>query len=128
MRRLLMIASAAAITLASVPAGYAQSQSGFRDRDQCQRGQQSCVLSPEGRGDRGGQGAGQGESRATPHSNPRAGDNGRNGQPFQRATNSRFKAPPRGQEYRVVNEHLVLIDSDTLKIVTVLGLLNTLLK
>lgn len=128
MRRLLMIASAAAITLASVPAGYAQS----RNSDRCPRGQDSCVMdrTTPAQARRTGSSAErrdghrQGAHRAT----PRPGENGRGGQRFERAGSSRFKAPPRGQEYRVINEHLVLVDSNTLKVVTVLGLLNTLLK
>ncbi|MFN3525211.1 MAG: hypothetical protein ACK4YU_03905, partial [Paracoccus sp. (in: a-proteobacteria)] len=57
---------------------------------------------------------------------PKAGASARGGQPFQRAAGSRFSAPPRGQEYRVVNEHLVLVDSRSQNIVTVLGLLSNL--
>lgn len=128
MRRLIMIASAAAITLATVPASHAQT----RNATQCPRGQQSCALADESR-------AGPGQRETVPQRkvedradanrpSPRPGENARSGRPFQRADNSRFNAPPRGQEYRVVNEHLVLVDSDTLKVVTVLGLLNTLLK
>ncbi|TRW99375.1 hypothetical protein FNJ84_01490 [Paracoccus sp. M683] len=59
---------------------------------------------------------------------PRVGDSGRSGQPIERARNSRFDAPPRGQEYRVVDEHLVLVDSNSKQIVTVLGRLGNLLK
>lgn len=58
---------------------------------------------------------------------PKVGSNGRDGKPFQRSSGSRFSAPPKGQEYRVVNDHLVLVNKDTLKIVTVVGLLGTLL-
>lgn len=58
---------------------------------------------------------------------PKVGSSGRDGKPFQRSSGSRFSAPPKGQEYRVVNDHLVLVNKDTLKIVTVVGLLGTLL-
>lgn len=50
------------------------------------------------------------------------------GRPFQRGKHSRFNAPPRGQEYRVINDHLVLADSRTLKVVAVLGLMNELMR
>lgn len=58
---------------------------------------------------------------------PRIGDNARRGQRFERTTNSRFAAPPRGQEYRVVDGTLVRVDSKTLQIVAVVGLLSALL-
>ncbi|WP_045390128.1 hypothetical protein [Falsirhodobacter sp. alg1] len=57
---------------------------------------------------------------------PKVGDSGRNGRVYQRAENSRFAAPPKGQQYRVVNDNLVLVDEKTLTVVTVLGLLSTL--
>lgn len=45
-----------------------------------------------------------------------------------RAANSRFPPPPPGQEYRVMpNGWLVLVDSNTLAIVSILGLLSVLL-
>lgn len=61
------------------------------------------------------------------HAAPKIGASGRQGKPFQRTSDSRFAAPPKGQDYRVVNDHLVLVNKDTLKIVTVVGLLSTLL-
>lgn len=142
MRHLIMFATAAAITLSGVSASHAQPQP--RTTDDCPRGQQTCVKpdqprAPEGRGkeadrrpapqtapsrqdNRPAQAAPRRDNRPAPH----AGASARNGQPFQRAPGSRFAAPPRGQEYRVVNEHLVLVDSRSQNIVTVLGLLNSL--
>lgn len=58
--------------------------------------------------------------RDTPH----IGDSGRGGQAVHRAPDSRFRPAPQGQEYRVVKDYLVLIDSRTQKIVTVLGRLD----
>lgn len=127
MRRFLIIASAAAITLASVPMADAQS----RNAAQCPRGQERCTVEGQGRPNApapGQSNAGRKDDRAQENRRaPRAGEHARSGQPFHRAANSRFRAPPRGQEYRVVNEHLVLVDSSTLKIVSVLGLLSNLL-
>ncbi len=60
------------------------------------------------------------------HRAPRVGDSGRQGRPFQQASNSRFAPPPRGQEYRVLNDRLVLVDKTTLAIVSVLGLVSAL--
>lgn len=68
----------------------------------------------------------QGQRGARADEGPRVGQSGRNGRAFQQAQNSRFSPPPRGQEYRVVNDHLVLVDRDTLKIAAVLGLLAVL--
>lgn len=57
----------------------------------------------------------------------RVGGSGYRGAPFQRAGNSRFPPPPPGQEYRVMpNGWLVLVDSDTLGIVSIIGLLSAL--
>ncbi|UFM67444.1 DUF1236 domain-containing protein (plasmid) [Paracoccus sp. MA] len=54
----------------------------------------------------------------------RVGDSIRDGRPFQRAANSRFAAPPRGQEYRVVHDQVVLVDQKTKRIVQILGPAN----
>lgn len=126
MRRLILTTAAVAVTLAMTPAAFAQSH----DRQNCPPNQRTCVQQEAGRpGNAPHSDAGKpGKALETRNKAPRIGDSGRGGQGFQRASNSRFKAPPRGQEYRVVNEHLVLVDSRTLKIVTVVGLLSTLLK
>ncbi len=54
----------------------------------------------------------------------RVGDSIRDGRPFQRAANSRFAAPPRGQEYRVVHDQVVLVDQKTKRIAQILGPAN----
>ncbi|QDA35832.1 hypothetical protein E4191_16870 (plasmid) [Paracoccus liaowanqingii] len=59
-------------------------------------------------------------------STPRTGESGKQGQPFNQASESGFDRPPQGQEYRVVNDHLVLVDTSKFRIVKVLGLLNNL--
>ncbi|WGR61931.1 hypothetical protein E3U26_14285 (plasmid) [Paracoccus ferrooxidans] len=51
----------------------------------------------------------------------RVGDSGRDGRAFQRAGNSRYAPAPRGQEYRVVRDQLVLVDQKTKRIVSILG-------
>lgn len=129
MRHLIIATAAVAVTLVMVPASFAQS----RDKPNCPPNQQTCVQDDIGRPGSQPQPQPQHDARKhgkvaeTRHKVPRIGDNGRGGQNFHRAQNSRFKAPPRGQEYRVVNEHLVLVDSKTLRIVTVVGLLSALL-
>lgn len=60
------------------------------------------------------------------HRAPIVGQRAANSRPYQRAHNSRFAPPPRGQEFRLVNDHLVLVDQKTLNILTVVGLLSAL--
>lgn len=126
MRHLIIATAAVAVTLAMAPvASVAQS----RDRPYCPPDQRTCVQQDTGR-----PGAAprhdtraHGKAVQTRPKAPRIGDTGRGSQAFHRAQASRFKAPPRGQEYRVVNDHLVLVDSRTLRIVSVVGLLSALL-
>jgi len=61
-----------------------------------------------------------------PGKTPHPGESARTGRPFQQAAKSRFPTPPAGQQYRVVQDNLVLVDSKTMTIVKVLGLLDTL--
>lgn len=61
------------------------------------------------------------DARRAEHRAPRPGDNGRDARPFVRAENSRFAPAPRGQEYRVIRDQLVLVDQKTKRIVSVLG-------
>lgn len=73
----------------------------------------------------GGQPGGQpGRQGGAPH----VGERARGGQPFHQAENSRLPRPPRGQEYRVINDHVVRIDSKTLEIIAVVGLLGALMQ
>lgn len=51
----------------------------------------------------------------------RLGDSGREGRPFQRSGNSRYEPAPRGQEYRVIRDQLVLVDQKSKRIVSILG-------
>ena len=51
---------------------------------------------------------------------------GKEAQPFQRSAKSRFKAPPRGHEYQVMNGHIVEIETKSRKVVAVLGPLSAL--
>lgn len=51
---------------------------------------------------------------------------GKEAQPFQRSAKSRFKSPPRGHEYQVMNGHIVEIETKSRKVVAVLGPLSAL--
>lgn len=117
--RLKTLLAAAAISLAAIPAGYAQTRPGA----DCGRDRQAC-LQQQGKPQTRNAAASAPQKAA--HAAPRAGDSARAGKPFQRAAASRFKAPPRGQEYRVVGDHLVLADQKTLQVITVLGLVSAL--
>lgn len=122
MNRIVKLGGLAALALAvAAPVAVAQA----RSDSTCRGNERHCTQQITGPNARPATRDPQAQAqRAT----PRAGAIARNGQRFERAANSRFKAPGRGQEYRIVDQHLVLVDSNTLKIVSVLGLLNTLLK
>lgn len=130
---LVMVALTASLAMIA-PASFAQPRN---DRP-CAPGQRNCTQ-PAPSGHSASRSGPQNPPRATearrpaPQAQraqhreaPRIGHSARGGQPFQRAPDSRFNAPPRGQEYRVVNDHLVLVDSRTLKIVSIIGLLSAL--
>ena len=69
-----------------------------------------------------------GQQHAGHRKPPRIGTSAQGAQPFMPAPDSRFGPLPRGQEYRVADEHLVLVDSQTLRIVSVVGLLAALMR
>lgn len=52
---------------------------------------------------------------------PRVGNSARNGAPFVRSANSRVAAPPKGHEYRVVKDYLVVSDTRSKKIQRIVG-------
>jgi Ni/Co efflux regulator RcnB len=64
------------------------------------------------------------EAKTEAYRAPSRGEDGANGPRVTRNQNSKFGAAPRGQEYRSVDDHLVLVDSNTKRIVTVLGLMK----
>lgn len=123
MNRLARILGAATVTLvAALPPAAASAQG----KPACAPGSPACTIPADApRPTTRPTGAKQPQQVQTA---PRKGVSARHAGRFDRAQNSRFKAPPRGQEYRVMNDHLVLVDSRTLQVVTVLGLLNTLLR
>lgn len=127
MKPILMALCAAALTLSAAPAALAQGYG--RDQIQCRPNDRTCPPEQMGKKQPAPQKkAGKAPAhKAVPHKGPQVGDSGHRGKPFHRASNSRFKAPPRGQEYRVLDDRLVLVDKDTLKVVAVLGLLSALI-
>lgn len=61
------------------------------------------------------------QSRGDERRAPRIGDDAREGQAYLRGKDSRLAAPPRGQEYRVLRDQIVLVDQKTKRIVNVVG-------
>jgi hypothetical protein len=111
--RLLTLTTAIALALASAPA---MGKTGHPPK--CPPGQSQCQPQKAK--------PGKGHKAAQDHPAPRLGQTARNARPFQEARKSRLKTLPRGQEYRVVNDHIVRVDSKTLQILAVVGLLSAL--
>ena len=152
MRRPILFAAIAAMTLATASASFAQSRQQPAPVRECAgtpgSRQPECPPLPAGKPGQQGRmphsgarpDAPRGQHQAQPaapprdqwtaarHQAPRVGTSAKGTQPFLRATDSRFKPPPRGQDYRVVDGHLVLVDSQTLRIVSVVGLLAALMR
>lgn len=127
MKKLLLLATALSVGfIAAAPAAIAQ---GAPARTECAAGQKACAkqLNKSDKSAKAQPAVKQTSKNATKTSGPKVGESGRKGQPFQRNSSSRFSSPPKGQDYRVVNDHLVLVDKSDQKIVRVIGLLNELL-
>ncbi|MEI4488078.1 hypothetical protein V8J36_17940 [Frigidibacter sp. MR17.14] len=58
---------------------------------------------------------------------PKIGDNGRGGREVKRAKNGRLPVPPAHQHYRVIDDKVVRVDDNTMKIVAIVGLASALL-
>lgn len=57
---------------------------------------------------------------------PQTGQIARDSMPYEPPRGSTLAEPPRGQEYRLMGDRLVLVDSATLAVVSVLGLVSAL--
>ncbi|MBK1637088.1 hypothetical protein CKO19_15270 [Rhodovulum adriaticum] len=66
------------------------------------------------------------KGKAAQPDSPRVGDSAKHAKHFQRAERSRLPEPPQGREYRVVNDNLVLVDKETMRIVAIVGVLSAL--
>lgn len=119
MNRLLAIAAIAAMNV-SLAAPAALAQGSGANVQPCPPGTKACVAPTSA------QPKAAPAQIVKPKQAPKPGASGRDGHPFQQAAKSRFPAPPKGQQYRVVQDNLVLVDSKTMTIVKVLGLLDTL--
>ncbi|WP_172327255.1 hypothetical protein [Mangrovicoccus sp. HB161399] len=129
-----LAAAAAVLTLALSPAAFAQSQGG--QQPACKPGEQHCVQ-PQGQA--AGNAAKQqghkdqakpqakGQKQGSAHAAPHVGDSAKAGRQVQPPAHGQLKAPPKGQEYRVIDDQVVRVDSSTLKILAVVGLASALL-
>lgn len=127
MRRFPLLAAASTALLLTVGSvGYAQSNQAPQQQT-CQQGQKNCVQSGKSNAKASTEKAQTTSAKAT--TAPKAGGSAKGGAQVQRAkNNSKLKEPAKGQEYRVVNDQVVLADSKTLKIIRVVGPASTLLK
>ena len=134
MKKLVVTLAAAFITLGSASAVLAAE--GQPHQAACQPQQKGCTDNSPSQNQPSKQQPAQSQpskqqssqmkKEPAPGKRPEIGQPGNNGMPFTPAKNSRFKKPPHGQEYRVMNDYLVLVNSKTLNIVSVLGLLESL--
>ena len=132
MNRILMAICAASLALSAAPAAFADTRGS--GGAVCQPNDKGCTMPVQKSGKAPAEGKSTAKSPAKSTAKkdgsrgPQVSDSGAKGAPFKQAGNSRFKTPPKGQEYRVVNERLVLVDKQTMQIVTVVGLLSALVK
>jgi hypothetical protein len=142
MRHLIALTSALGLSLCIVPAGFAQTGT----QAKCDKNQIVCVqkIEPPQVQAHGGKLPGEKVQNGNagikptkpktatqiaqkPHT-PRIGQSAQQSQRFEPAATSRFKAPPKGQEYRVIDGTLVVVKSNSLEILAVIGGLNALLQ
>lgn len=138
MRYLTLLATAAALSFTAVPASFADNAKS----DQCGRDRHCSQSQDQGNqhsdrkdiGDKSPARAQESRNRQIAQHNtptktqarkaPARGGDGAHGARVTRNANSKFGPAPRGQEYRLVDDHLVLVDSNSKRIQSVLGLMN----
>ncbi|WP_171060923.1 hypothetical protein [Poseidonocella sp. HB161398] len=137
----LLAAASTALLLALAPVANAQQQ-----KQTCTQGQQGCVQTQGGQkaqpqakpaqaqAQSPSQGKSQQHAQAQPQAGksaakagPKVGDSARNGKAVPQAGHPKLKSPPKGQEYRELDGRVVLVDSKTLNVLTIVGLASALL-
>ncbi|MDF2142700.1 hypothetical protein [Paenirhodobacter sp. CAU 1674] len=68
------------------------------------------------------------QNKVQAHVMPRIGASAKGAPIFQQAKISRLPKPPAHQHYRVLDGTIVRVDSDTLKVIAVMGLMSDLMK
>ncbi|WP_339107584.1 hypothetical protein [Thioclava sp. GXIMD4216] len=122
MKRLLMSASIALVTLS----GAAFADQGHNTNG-CAPGQK-CQASQSQKSDNHGKAvSAQASSKKAAPQQQVSAKHSAPGRAPSAAQLKRLPAPPKGQEYRIVNERVVRVDTDTLKTVAVIGLVSALL-
>lgn len=127
MHRLLMMLAAASLTLAGQSALAEQRPDG--PPPECRQQDRKCPpLARHGkRDDRPASPARhkaddrRHEDRRDARPRPHVGENARAGRPWTPPRDSRMARAPRGQEYRVIGDHLVLVDQKSHRILSVLA-------
>ena len=133
MRRILMLSALVVAGLGASQPALAQPQPD-RPSPECRQDPRKCPaplekhrkIPPEARRDDGPRHAApaerRGKARPDKHRhNLRVGDSGREGRSFQPGRDSNLRPAPRGQEYRVIHDQLVLVDKKHHRIVSVIG-------
>lgn len=131
MRRLTLLATAIAISFTAVPASFAAGPK----TDDCGRDKHCTTQQHDNNSDK--KQPDKTQTRAAPaqqshtqqqpatqsaHKNPARGDSGRDATRVTRNDKSKFGPAP----YHNVDDHLVLVDSSTLRIMSVLGLTSVM--
>ena len=118
MKRFLMSASVALVAMSGAAFADQHGANNCAPGQKCPPGQSQKVdnhsQKPQAKGEQHAQ-----ATKASGHSAP--------GHAPTAAQLKRLPAPPKGQEYRIVNDKVVRIDSDTLKTVAAIGLVSAIL-
>lgn len=130
MKRLIATAFLAFAT-AAVPAVMANAQP---VQQHCAQGQKDCKGQQQGQKATPANQHGKEQSsnkkaepaKAAAKAGPKVGDSGRNGRKFERT--AKMPKPGAHQEYRVIDDHVVRVDTQTQKVVAVLGLVSAFSK
>jgi len=119
MRRFLMMTAIAATTLGAAQIASADSRP-EGPPPACQRDRKDCQKPPQAQPDH--KAPRQGDGQPQRHDEPkRHGDNGHQGKIFHPGKGGKLAEAPRGKEYRVIGDKLVLVNKRTHQIVRVIG-------
>lgn len=127
MRHIFLLAAMAATTLGTADLALAKDRPDGPPPE-CRQNDRTCPPPPErrDRDDRQDEGRRRDDHRSR-HARqdlaapPRPGDSARDGRAFRPSRDSRLAPAPRGQENRVLDDHVVRVDSRTGRILAVVG-------
>ncbi len=131
----LILAVAAGLALSPMAMAQTPNKGGAAQSDNCgaigAKGQKTCAQATQkqtqGKSAKSAAKSTDKQKASSQKANaPKVGASAGKATSFRQGKSSRFPNPSQGQEYRVMNDHLVLVDKQSSKIVKVLGLLSTL--